>query len=197
MSKTITRLLMEKELKSVGESSRDSGNWGNVLDVGSPDKKYNCLFRHRTWTNLDLSDKADITANIENWQSNKQYDILLCTCLLEHLRNPNKALKNIHYALKEGGKLILTVPFYYHIHDSQYGDYRRWTPQGIKAELELAGFKEIEVRVLGNVFTALWQTFCWHNLPPLSWINKTVFWTLGFNSQNSLMNNGTLTVATK
>ncbi len=38
------------------------------------------------------------------------YDVIICTETLEHLANPDKAVKNLILALKDGGSLFLTVP---------------------------------------------------------------------------------------
>jgi len=192
--RTITRMLSERELKKIGEKR----NWGNVLDVGSPNKKYASIFRHKSWTTLDLSKTADLQHNIEEpLYSIICYDTLLCTWLLEHLREPRKALINMRRLLKTNGKLILVIPFYYHIHDTQYGDFNRWTKQGILNEVEKAGYRMNKITTLGNELTSIWQTFLWHNFPPLTLLTPLIYYLFGYISPNAKMHNGYLVIAQK
>lgn len=50
--------------------------------------------------------------------------------VLEHLPNPDNAFSEACRILKQGGVLILTVPFLYPVHDAPY-DYQRWTKHGL------------------------------------------------------------------
>ena len=48
--------------------------------------------------------------SIEEKSNDKEYDIIFCTQVLEHLLNPEKALNNMVKMLKTNGTLMLTVP---------------------------------------------------------------------------------------
>lgn len=41
---------------------------------------------------------------------NNSFDLIICSEVLEHLKDDKKALKELHRVLKPNGKLIITVP---------------------------------------------------------------------------------------
>ena len=55
----------------------------------------------------------------------------MCTEVLEHLKNPFIAVKEIKRVLKPSGKLILTTRFIFSLHDAP-NDYFRYTKYGLK-----------------------------------------------------------------
>ena len=58
-------------------------------------------------------------------------DIVCCFEVLEHTKEPRKAIDNIYQLLDQGGKVFLSVPFNFHIHDEP-NDYYRFTYYGLK-----------------------------------------------------------------
>jgi SAM-dependent methyltransferase len=54
--------------------------------------------------------------------------------VLEHVRNADLTLRELHRVLKPSGSLFVEVPFMQGYHPSP-GDYRRYTEQGLRAEL--------------------------------------------------------------
>jgi len=60
------------------------------------------------------------------------FDVIICHQVLEHVPNADQAVREIHRVLKPGGRVIVTVPFYFPFHASPY-DFRRWTIHGLKA----------------------------------------------------------------
>lgn len=56
--------------------------------------------------------KIDIVSDIANIPvEDNSFDAVLCTEVLEHVPNPNAALRELIRVTKRGGKLILTTPF--------------------------------------------------------------------------------------
>jgi SAM-dependent methyltransferase len=73
-------------------------------------------------------------------------DAILCLSVFEHLCYPFRAAGEIHRVLKPGGKAFLTIPFIFgeHAKDGDYGDYYRFTEQGIKLVFKDFSVTEIE-----------------------------------------------------
>ncbi|WP_299410515.1 class I SAM-dependent methyltransferase [Acaryochloris sp. IP29b_bin.148] len=61
----------------------------------------------------------------------KIFDTILMTDVLEHISNPELVMSEVSRLLKPRGKLILTVPFLYKIHEKPY-DYFRYTEFSLK-----------------------------------------------------------------
>lgn len=81
-------------------------------------------------------------------------DHVLLFEVIEHLRNPEIALAEIARVLRPGGRLLMTVPFLYPVHDAPH-DYQRYTEHGLKRDLIAAGFQVTELRTgLGSAETA-------------------------------------------
>lgn len=67
-------------------------------------------------------------------------DCVLFFEVLEHLRAPRDALREIARVLRPGGKLLMSVPFLYPIHDAPH-DYQRYTIHGLERELQAVGLR--------------------------------------------------------
>lgn len=78
---------------------------------------------------------------------------VVCSEVLEHLKNDRKALEEIYSVTKSFGKIILTFPHrkVFFTNDDRYvNHYRRYETDEMLIGLEVAGFKPLEVKkVLG------------------------------------------------
>lgn len=63
--------------------------------------------------------------------ADEMFDTVLMTDVLEHISNPELVMSEISRLLKPKGKLILTVPFFYRLHEKPY-DYFRYTEFSLK-----------------------------------------------------------------
>jgi SAM-dependent methyltransferase len=74
-------------------------------------------------------------------------DAIFCMAVLEHVAKPWIAVSEMHRVLKPGGMLVAYVPFLspYHAMPGYYGDYFRYTEDGIRSLLE----NWAEVKVMG------------------------------------------------
>lgn len=61
-------------------------------------------------------------------------DAIICIALLEHVENPLLAMDEMYRVLKPGGYIYIYVPFlyYYHPEPGYYGDFYRFTYDGVK-----------------------------------------------------------------
>ncbi len=51
-----------------------------------------------------------LVADAEKMKFKEKFDFVVCSEVLEHLKNPQRALSSIHGVLKRNGLLIVTVP---------------------------------------------------------------------------------------
>ena len=98
-------------------------------------------FHHRPNLHIrycDLAQKdsfADLTSSM---------DSVICLNVLEHVENDLEGLRNIHSALKPGGRAIVLVPHGQEIFgtlDVALGHYRRYSHQELKEKMEQVGFQ--------------------------------------------------------
>jgi len=79
-------------------------------------------------------------------------DVVLTTETLEHVLEPAVFLMEARRVLRDGGRLILTVPFAVRWHYVPH-DYWRFTPSSLRSLLERAGFTDVVVNARGNAAT--------------------------------------------
>lgn len=151
-------------------SSKETGAWiasharGLVLDVGAANRwvenqiPSSCCYVSLDYpaTGRDLyGSRPELFADAAKIPiRDKSVDVVLLLEVLEHLRYPSDALKEIHRVLRPGGKLIMSVPFMYPLHDPPF-DFQRYTTHGLERELEKAGLQIDTIEVtIGSIETA-------------------------------------------
>jgi 2-polyprenyl-3-methyl-5-hydroxy-6-metoxy-1,4-benzoquinol methylase len=96
---------------------------GNLLDFGAGRGELLSLLQaQRRFTTLSgadvLSRPAWLPSSIE-WieqdlnaplAAERQFDVVICSEVIEHLENPRHTFRSIHAALRPGGSLVLTMP---------------------------------------------------------------------------------------
>jgi len=65
-------------------------------------------------------------------------DTVLLLDVLEHLRHPQAALAECARVLRPGGRLLISMPFLYPLHDAPH-DFQRLTPFGLERDVQAAG----------------------------------------------------------
>lgn len=76
-------------------------------------------------------------------------DTILSTDVLEHIRDPFMFWKEVGRVLKPGGKVILTAPFLYWLHEEPH-DYFRYTRHRLKAFCDENGLIVLELFPYGG-----------------------------------------------
>lgn len=79
----------------------------------------------------------------------QSFDTILCTDVIEHIKKPEILFSEMSRILKEGGYLILGVPFMYWIHDDEH-DYYRYTRHVLKSLCEENNLKIVELTSYGG-----------------------------------------------
>jgi len=153
---------------------------GKLLDIGcgAREKAYLVGDTVERYIGLDHKDSShnlsmvDIIATAyEIPEPDASYDSVLCTAVLEHLEDPEKALHEAFRLLKPGGYAIYTVPLFWHLHEEPR-DFYRYTKYGLKYLFEKAGFEIVELKPLSG----FWVTF------GSEWNYYLESWCLGFLS---------------
>jgi SAM-dependent methyltransferase len=82
---------------------------------------------------------------------NCDFDVIVCTQVLQYVENPLKAVSELRRVLKRGGRLLVTTPFV----EKDYKRLRdRWRFTRYEMLSLLRPFKKCEVSVGGNLFVA-------------------------------------------
>jgi len=142
----------------------EAKSWsGKVVDLGCGAQPYRSLLPVETnYVGLDIEKAKDTFGyappNVTYFDGGRfpaaaqNADVIFCTEVLEHVLDPAHTLREAFFALKPGGRLLLTVPFAARWHFVP-NDYFRYTPSGLKHLLETAGFRNIVVHARGDALT--------------------------------------------
>lgn len=130
---------------------------GKILDIGSARSSYaKEHFGSNNVITLDLEAPADVIGDVMElpFQDNT-FDCIICLETLEHVKDPFKAVKEIHRVLKTNGEFIGSAPFSYELHGEEYGDYWRFTKQGW--EQLLTNFHDVSIKpICGSKINPGW-----------------------------------------
>ncbi len=146
------------------EKTRLMAQEQTILDVGGGERfqkwlaPYKALFEGCDYTTLDYdpASGADIVGDIHAIPlENESVDGIICHSVLEHVRDPLRAMEEMRRILKPGGKLFFYVPstYPYHAREGHYPDYWRFFSDTIEVLFE--GFEKVEVVKRGGYFNAL------------------------------------------
>lgn len=130
---------------------------GKIIDVGAGTCQYKDYFKNLRYFSQDIQnnrqESIDYVGGFEILPSN-YFDYVLCTQVLEHLKDPNSVFKHFHRILKKKGKVFLTAPMTFEEH-SIPNDYFRFTRYGLRYLAEQNGFRVIKIIPQGGRFLVL------------------------------------------
>jgi len=145
---SITKISKEKIVLDVGGGER-FGKWM---------KQYETLFRdcdYRTF-DYDASTGADVVGDIHELPlTDESVDAIICSSVLEHVRDPLTAMNELKRILRLGGKIFFYVPsmYPYHARKGHYPDYWRFFDDTI--QVLFSEFTTVTVQKRGGYFLAL------------------------------------------
>lgn len=131
-----------------------------VLDAGAGEGRFFEEFSHTKYIGIDLAvgdldwdyQKLDVIGDlIFQPFSDNSFDAVLCTQVLEHVKEPKKVIQNIYRILKPGGKLFLSVPQSWHQHQKP-NDFYRYTSFGLDYLMTQAKFGVQSIEPMGGYF---------------------------------------------
>lgn len=121
----------------------------SVLDIGSSSPEFRTVIQPYIDANvfqplrdkgaeikyLELTDskRGDIIADIssESFSLKSDFDLVLCTNLLEHVANLKTAVANVSSVVRETGYFLITVPCVYPYHPDPIDNLYRFAPQDL------------------------------------------------------------------
>lgn len=155
---------------------------GRLLDIGCGTKPYAAILREHVTEHVgvDRESPFDATARPELVGTaysiptpDASFDSAISTAALEHLDEPELALRETQRVLKPGGIAVYTVPFIWHVHAEPW-DYFRYTSHGLRHLFEKTGFEVVELYPLAGFWTTFITLFCYWldriNVRPLRWM---------------------------
>ena len=137
---------------------------GRILDIGCADRWIEQRLPHGSdYIGLDYlatgkhmyGVRPDLFADASELPlADASVDTVVILEVMEHLRRPREALQEIVRVLRPQGRLLLTMPFLYPIHDAPH-DYQRLTIHGLARDVEAAGLRiDALIPALGSAETA-------------------------------------------
>lgn len=122
----------------------------SVLTIGAGGEINKDLYKYGEEKNFDIlsfdidEDRGpDVVGDICTYDFNeKRFDVIIMSEVLQFLETPQIGINNVYKILKPGGRLILTSPFVFPLHDRPY-DLYRFTKHGLKYLLSV--FDEVTI----------------------------------------------------
>jgi SAM-dependent methyltransferase len=115
-----------------------------TLDIGAQNGPYAAHFPNRLPLDLRRGRGVRVIGDAQALGiADASFDVVLCTEVLEHLPEPQKAIDEIFRVLRPGGTLLLTTRFLFPIHDAPH-DYFRFTKYGLRHLLRRFELVELE-----------------------------------------------------
>ena len=154
---------------------------GRLIDIGCGTRVYRNLLAPYVdeHVGLDHEETFHDKSNIDIFGSaykipvaDESFDSAVCTAVLEHLEEPEQALRECHRILKPGGIAIYSVPFIWHLHEEPR-DFYRYSKYGLEYLFEKVGFEILNIQALSGFWVTFGQLFVYNlyrlNRGPLRW----------------------------
>ena len=137
LSAKLTRITLDKFIERNASHNR-------TLDIGAQNGPYAAYFPHRVSLDVQRGIGVQIISDAQALGvRDASFDVVLCTEVLEHLPEPQRAIDEMFRVLVPGGQLLLTTRFLFPIHDAPH-DYFRFTKYGLRHLLRRFEISELE-----------------------------------------------------
>jgi len=146
-----------------------------ALDAGCGMQPFRRLIEQNgyQYTGMDVvqnrTDSVDILGALDEplspeLQMTKAFDMILCTEVLEHVAGWSVAFDNLAHLLAPNGRILLTCPHFYPLHEEPY-DFWRPTPYAIDHFAKSCGLRVVHAERAGGPWevlgTLLAETHCY------------------------------------
>jgi SAM-dependent methyltransferase len=152
--------LIEESKETMGKRGLDQ----TIVDFGCGSMPYREIFEPLVGEYIGVDLPKNLGADLHLSQSGQvplngaSVDIVLSSQVLEHVSSPQAYLKEANRLLKPGGLLFLSTHGYWMYHPDPE-DFWRWTHEGLRKEIEQAGFRIQHIRGVMNLATSGLQLF--------------------------------------
>jgi SAM-dependent methyltransferase len=182
---TYRRLWLDSCLDAFADEMR-----GVVLDLGGKRENKRGSFQPpeheaQAWwyLNLDWITKPNMFADVTKTPlKTASVDCILCTEVLEHLKDPQACVDEIHRLLHDDGLVFASTPFFYPVHADPC-DFQRFTEDGLRNLF--CNFKSVEVYRMGGYagVLGLMLELGISGLNRESFMHKTLRWVMKWTSR--------------
>ena len=165
-------------------------NGGKALDVGCGGQPFRSALQQRgcKYFSLDVNPTpgvaVDFLAPIDGSLPTEliaagPYDFILCTEVLEHVADWPHAFENLAKLLAPGGKLLLTAPHFYFLHEEPY-DFFRPTLHAFAHFAARHNLQVLESKQLGDAWDIFGTLLSSCRFKPVddSRLSRVLAWTL-------------------
>jgi len=131
---------------------------GRLIDIGCGIKPYRGMLAPYLTEHIGVDHSATQhdRSQVDLWGTAydlpappDSFDSALCTAVLEHLEEPEVALRECFRVLRPGGYAVYSVPFIWHVHEAPR-DFYRLSEFGIRHLAAKTGFELVELRALSG-----------------------------------------------
>jgi SAM-dependent methyltransferase len=139
---------------------------GKLMDFGCGSKPYESLFNNiQQYIGVDYNGEGHTHEHetIDVFYDgktipfeNETFDSVLCSEVFEHLFLLEQNLQEVHRVLKTNGKMLITCPFVWNLHEAPV-DYARYTPYALQDIFAKNGFRVLDQAQKGTFVETLVQ----------------------------------------
>jgi SAM-dependent methyltransferase len=149
-----------------------------ILDIGCGSQPFRRVFEAKgyRYTGLDTQQTEGNTVHFvcpidgplpQDLLEAGPFDFILCTEVFEHVADWDTAFANIRRLTDVGGRVLVTCPFFYYLHEEPY-DFWRPTRYALKFFAAREGFSILEQKDLGTPWDVLGTLLGCTNVAPAS-----------------------------
>ena len=146
--------------KFIRKAAKEGNKKGKkVIDIGAGEVPYKQYFTKCQYYTQDIVNNKqksiDYVCDSKKIPvKNNSFDYIICTQVLEHVKEPHLVVKEMYRILKRGGKVFLTTHLCIEEHMIPY-DYFRYTRYGLEYLATSNNFKVREITPQGGRFIVL------------------------------------------
>jgi SAM-dependent methyltransferase len=172
LSAKLTRVTLDRFIVAHASS-------GTTLDLGAQTGPYAAYFPRRIAVDIKSGPGVQVVGDALALPfTDSRFDVVLCTEMLEHVPEPQRAIDEMYRVLQPGGVLLLTTRFLFPIHDAPH-DYFRYTKYGLRHLLrrfEILALRE-ETTAVGSLAVLMQRLGM--QAETLGWMPLRTAWLLG------------------